>query len=412
MPCTTIARLLCLLLPALPFAAPATPPPDAGVTRNATPAIPAKPITSRAELDAYRRDTPPANSPLNWLTPGAQRRFLDSLVYREHGLGGMNVADLRYELTREQAYTLLRLFGAQNYAVDLDALTTPRPAARDDAAGKLEPAYDRLLAGVEHAEGAARGQAISRGYAAEFAPAQTNAQAHALGDRDVELLFRAATLAFNATSQPDYLADMRRDFAELQRRHRVDRPHASDLYDALLTAHRDDEARALLAAHPALERSPPPSMRSFSRIRSDQPSLWVVTPGTRKRELVRFRFNLRAPAQVVVLASTGCHFSANAARDIEADPLLRDLFREYGQWVAPPDEVTAFDAVRDWNVVHPALRLGIAYDNAALPMVERFETPVFYFLDHGTVVDTVVGWPPGGNLDAIRRGLRKIDLLR
>lgn len=412
MPHTTIGRLLFLLTLAPPFAALAAPSPDDGVTRNVTLAIPAKPITSRAELDAYLRDTPPANSPLNWLAPGARRRFLDSLVYREHGLGGMNLGDLRYELTREQAYTLLRLFGAQDYAVDLDALTTPRPATHDDATGSLEAAYDRLLAATEHSEGDAQGQAISRSYAAEFAPAQTDARRHALGNRDAEFLFRAATLAFNTTSQPDYLSDMRRDFAELERRHRVDRPHASDLYDALLAAHRGDEARALLAAHPAIERSPPPLMRSFGRIRNGQPSLWVATPGTRKRELVRFRFNIRAPAQVIVLASTGCHFSANAARDIEADPLLRDLFREYGQWVAPPSEVTAFDAVREWNEAHSALRLGIAYDNAALPMVERFETPVFYFLDHGTVVDSVVGWPRGGNLDAIRRGLRKIDLLR
>lgn len=412
MPYTTIGRLLFLLALAPPFAALAAPTPDDGVTRNATLAMPAKPITSRAELNAYLRDTPPANSPLNWLTPGARRRFLDSLVYREHGLGGMSLADLRYELTREQAYTLLRLFGAQDYAVDLDALTTPRPATHDDAAGTLEAAYDRLLAAAEHAEGGAQGQAISHSYAAEFAPAQTDARRHALGDRDAEFLFRAAELAFRATGQPGYLADLRRDFAELERRHRVDRPHASDFHDALLVAHRDDEARALLAAYPVVERSPPPSMRSFSRIRNGQPSLWVVTPGTRKRELVRFRLNIRAPAQVIVLASTACHFSANAARDIEADPLLRDLFREYGQWVAPPGEVTAFDAVREWNEAHPALRLGIAYDDAALPMVERVETPVFYFLDHGTVVDTVVGWPPGGNLDAIRRGLRKIDLLR
>ena len=413
MPCTTIARLLCLLVPALPFTALAAPPPDAGVTRNATPAIPAKPITSRAALDAYQRDTPPANSPLSWLTPGARRRFLDSLVYREHDLGGMNLGDLRYELTREQAYTLLRLFGAQDYAIDLDALTTPRSATHDDATGTLEAAYDRLLIAAQHASSsAAQAQAIARSYAAEFVPAQTDARRRALGDRDLEFQFRAATLAFGITGQPAYVADMRRDFAELERRHRVDRPHASDLYDALLAAHHDDEARALLATHPAIERRPPPSMRSFGRIRHGQPSLWVVAPGTRTRELVRFRLNIRAPAQVIVLASTSCHFSANAARDIEADPLLRELFREYGQWVAPPDEVTAFDAVRDWNQAHPALRLGIAYDNAALPMVERFETPVFYFLDHGSVVDTVVGWPPGGNLDAIRRGLRKIDLLR
>jgi hypothetical protein len=413
MPCTTIARLLCLLLPVLPFAALTAPPPDTGVTRNATPAIPAKPIASLAELDAYLRDTPPANSPLSWLTPGARRRFLDSLVYREHGLGGMSLADLRYELTREQAYTLLRLFGAQDYAVDLDALSTPRAATDGPAARALEAAHERLLTATTQANGlAAQAQAVARSYGTDVAPAQADTALRALRDRDMEFLFRAADLAWRTTGQARYLADLRRDFAELERRRRVDRPHLADFHDALLIAHRDDEARALLAAHPEAGRKPPPSMRSFSRIRSGQPSLWIVPPDARTRELVRFRFNLRAPAQVIVLASTGCHFSANAARDIEADPLLRELFREYAQWVAPPDEVTAYDAVREWNQAHPALRLGIAYDNASLPMVERVETPVFYFLDHGSVIDTVVGWPPGGNLDAIRRGLRRIDLLR
>lgn len=414
MPRATLARLLLVWGWALPLAALAAEPPAAGSTRHTTMAIPATPITSRAALDAYLRDTPPAQSPLNWLTPGARRRFIDSLVYREHGLGGLSLADLRYELTREQAYTLLHLFGAQNYAIDLDALSTPRAAATDGAASSaLEAAYERLLAGTAQANGReAQTRAIARSYGADLAPAQAGAGPRALGDRDVEFLFRAAALAFGVTGQPDYLTDLRRDFAELERRRRVDRPHASDLYDALLVAHRADEARALLAAHPEAGRSRPPSMRAFSRIRSGQPSLWVITPDARTRELVRFRFNLRAPAQVIVLASTGCHFSASAARDIEADPLLRELFREYGQWVAPPDEVTAYDAVREWNQAHPALRLGIAYDNASLPMVERVETPVFYFLDHGAVVDTVVGWPPGGNLDAIRRGLRRIGLLR
>jgi hypothetical protein len=411
MPYTAIIRLLFLL--ALPFTVLAAQSADAGVTRNPTLAMPAKPIATRAEVDAYLRDTPPANSPLSWLTPGARRRFLDSLVFTERGLGGMSLDDLRYELTHKQAYELLQLFGAQSYALELDARSTPRPATDDQAASVLEPAYDHLQSAVGQAAGnAGQGPAIPRSYAAEFAPEQTSTRMHALGDRDVELLFRAATLAFRATSQPGYLADMRRDFAELERRHRVDRPHASDFYEALLIAHQTDEARTLLAAYPSIERRPPPLMRSFNRIRDGQPSLWIAMLGTHKRELVRFRFNIRAPAQVIVLASTGCHFSADAARDIEADPLLRDVFRGYAQWVAPASEVTAFDAVRDWNQAHPALRLGIAYDNATLPMVERFETPTFYFLNHGTVVDTVVGWPPGGHLDAIRRGLRKIDLLR
>ena len=414
---TVIARLLFALTPMLPCAVLATESPtapDAGVTTLAESVIPAKPIVTRAQLDAYLHDTPAASSPLSWLTPGAQRRFLDSIIFGEHGLGGMSLDDLSYELTREQAYDLLHLFGAQSYAIALDARSTPRPAGDDKQASLLESHFDQLIAASETDEGnTTQAQTLNRIYAEQFAPFQTDAQRHVLGDRDVEFLFRAATtMTFRVTSQPNYLADMRSDFAELVRRHRVDRPHASNLYDALITAHHVDEARALLAAYPLIDRSPAPAMRSSTRIRDGQPSLWIVTPGARKRELVRFRFNIRTPAQVVVLASTGCHFSRNAARDIEADPQLRMLFRDYAQWVAPPDEVTAFDAVQDWNQAHPTLRLGIAYDNATLPMVDRFETPTFYFLSHGTVVDKVVGWPDEGNLEAIRRGLRKIDLMR
>ncbi len=416
MPYIAIARLLLLWTSVLPCAVLAAEPPASpavGVTTSAVLAIPAKPITTRAQLDAYQHDTPSAESPLGWLTPGAQRRFIDGLVFGEHGVGGMNIGDLRYELIREQAYVLLQLFGGESYALDLDARSTPRPAGDDDTASVLEAPYEQLLgAPGEHPDRAGQTQAITHVYAAGIAPFQTAAQRRLLGERDVEFLFRAATFAFGATSQPDYLNDMRADFAELERRQRVDRPHAADLHDALVAAHHTDEARALLAAYPLLARTPAPVMRSFTRLRNGQPSLWIVTPGTRKRELVRFRFNIRAPAQIVVVMSTGCPFSANAARDIEADPLLRDVFREYGQWVAPPSEITAFDAVREWNQAHPALRIGIAYDHAALPMVQRVETPTFYFLDHGTVIDTVVGWPAGGNLEAIRRGLRKIDLLR
>jgi hypothetical protein len=410
MRCIPLVFVFCLLMP--PLAASAAQAADSGITRSTALAIPARPIATRAQLDVYIRDTPPADSPLSWLTPGARRRFIGSLVFGQRGLGGMDLGDLRYELTREQAYALLRLFGAESYALDMDARTTPRPFDGDTVASVLEPRYETLVAASAVGDLATQARNVVSAYAENFAPLQTEAKRSALDGHDVEFLFRAAVVAFRVTSQPAYLADMRDDFAELARRHRVDRAHSGDLHDALILAHRDGEARALLAAYPLLQRSPAPAMRSPQHIRNGQPSLWIATPGTRIRELVRLRFNIRVPAQVIVLASTACHFSANAARDIEADPLLRDLFREYAQWVAPADEVTAFDAVQTWNRAHPALRLGIAYDNAALPMVERFETPTFYFLDHGTVVDTVVGWPAAGNLDAIRRGLRSIHLMR
>lgn len=383
--------------------------PTSGVTRIATMTIPAAPLASRAQLDVYIRTTPPADSPLNWLTPGAQRRFLDSMLFDEHGLGGMDLGDVRYELTRQQAYTLLQLFGATAYALDLDARTRAPEAA--GASATMESAYDRLIA-AERASAGNAVQAVTQSYQADFAALQNPHERSTLGDGDLTLLFRATCLATRLAASSAYLPDLRADFAELQKRQLVDRPHARDFHDALVAAGRADEAKALLAAWPAIEHRPPPSMRTAYRIREGLPSLWIATPDVRKRELVRLRFNTRLRAQVIVLAATGSSFSAMAAHDIEADPQLADIFREYGQWVAPPDEVTAFDAVRDWNQLYPSVRLGIAHDLDTLPMIKQIEMPTFYFLDHGAVVDTVAGWPKGGNLDAIRRGLRRIDLLR
>ena len=209
---TAIARLLIALMSILPCAVLATESPTspiAGVTISAQLVIPAKPIATRAQLDAYLHDTPAVSSPLSWLTPGAQLRFLDSVVFGQHGVGGMSLDDLSYELTREQAYALLRLFGAQSYAIDLDARSTPRPAGDDEQASTLESRYDRLIAASNQVEDdATRTQNLNHIYAEQFAPYQADAQRRALGDRDVEFLFRAATtLAFRVTEQPNDLAD-------------------------------------------------------------------------------------------------------------------------------------------------------------------------------------------------------------
>jgi hypothetical protein len=395
------------MLPTALLANGAMPAPTAGVTPATAIVAPSKPIATREQLDAYLRDTPPGKSPFGWLTPGGQKRFLDSLVFHQ-SLGGFSTEDLRYDLTRDQAYALLRLFGAQLYAVSMDARTTPLSAGERDALSTLERSYDQLLAIADRNDDSTAPDLI-RNYSADVAPSQTEARRHALGNRDVEFLFRAANLSFGRTGQAGYLADMRADFAELDRRHAVERPVASDLYDALVRTRRTDEARALLASHPILDRASPPLMR-IGQVRKGQPSLWIANPA--RRELLRLRFNIRAPAQVIVLAATGCHFCHNAARDLERDPLLRDIFRNYGQWVAGSDDLTAFDAVRQWNHDYPDMRLGIAYSDDELPMLKHNGTPTFFFLDHGTVIATVVGWPDNGNLEAIRRGLRRIELLR
>jgi hypothetical protein len=400
------ALLSCLVMPLYATSSPAVVP---GVTRHVDVEMPSTPISTQAQLDAYVRDTPASGAPLNWLTPSAKKRFLAGVVFGERGLGGLNLGDLPYELTREQAYDLLRLFGAQGYAMKLDARSTPRPADSGNPASDMERIYNQLEGLVDQRDPSP--ETVKQTYTQRVSPMQTDGRRRKLTDRDVEFLFRSATLAFKFKHQPVYLDDMRADFFELQRRHLVDRPHASDFYDALILAGKSGDARSLQRGYRLIERGDAPTMNDAGRIISGQASLWLVDDEHGKREFVRSPFHLRASAQVIVLASTGCHFAKLAARDIDADPTLREVFRESAQWVAPANELTQFDAIRTWNQHYPSNRLGVIRDNTELSMVKRIETPTFYFLDHGRFVDTVVGWPDGGNLDAIRHGLRTIKLL-
>ncbi|HEV2622385.1 MAG TPA: hypothetical protein VGU65_09905 [Frateuria sp.] len=391
-------RAICLLL-CLAAATPASA--AAAPVQAVTPApalrYPARPIASRAQLDAYLRDTPVATSPLGALTAAGRQRFLATLAFSEHGLGGFGTDDLRYDLTRTQAWQVLRLFAVEGYAAELPARTRPRPS--DGPGATLEAAYDRLAATPGDTASAA---AL---YVQAFAPSQ--ASLASLGGRDVELLFRAT--ARMAHAQPGLLADLRRDFGELARRDRIDRPHASAFYDALLAAHRSDEARALLEAYPVLRRTAPPTLRSASDLRDGRPSVWIAHGG---HELWRVRLTLDNATQVIVLGSPRCHYSQAAARDIDADPQLSALFRANAQWVAPPGDIVDFDALEAWNRAHPSQRLAILNAAGELPFVHELDTPVFYLLRHGQLAATVVGWPGPQQRDALRRRLAEVGLLQ
>lgn len=406
------SRLLAAVLTCLPMTLYATSSSQVvdGVTQPLDVQIPSQPISTRAQLEAYLSDTPASRSPLNWLTPAAKERFLEGLAFSDRGLGGLSLGDLGYELTREQAYSLLKLFGAQSYALNLDARLAPRPAESSQPAGEIEANFNQLADMINRTRPSP--DAVTRFYAEHFSPVQTEARRKLLSDREAAFLYRAAALAFKVNQRPAGVDDLRADFSELQRRDLVDRPQASDLYDALVITGKTAAARSLQRRYPLVERADPPLMRSASRISASKPSLWVLDNERGKREFVRYPFNMRVRSQVIVIGSARCHYSEKAAAAIDADPVLREVFGTSAQWVAPAVEVTAFDAIARWNERYPTARLGVIHDDAELPMVKHFETPTFYFLTRGRVVETVVGWPEGGNLEAIRHGLRAIDLLR
>lgn len=76
-------------------------------------------IKSEADLQTYLASTRSMQTPFDLLSPGAKRRFLESLVFTPNGLGSFTYADIRNELTLSEAYQLLALFGREATAASI-----------------------------------------------------------------------------------------------------------------------------------------------------------------------------------------------------------------------------------------------------------------------------------------------------
>ncbi|WP_266159975.1 hypothetical protein [Dyella silvatica] len=88
------------------------------------------PIKSQDDLVRYLATTPKAQSPLEWLSPGAKQRLLASLFFNENGLVSYDYADLVNELSASQAYQVLGLFGAQRTMGALKGIRVSNEADR------------------------------------------------------------------------------------------------------------------------------------------------------------------------------------------------------------------------------------------------------------------------------------------
>ena len=93
------------------------------------------------------------------------------------------------------------------------------------------------------------------------------------------------------------------------------------------------EAREFGKQHPMPEALP--EFREAEDIQAGGPTEWVVHPT--KYELLRRNVALTDQIKVIVVSSPLCHFSRAAMRDIQADPVLRELFRAHAKWLAPQD---------------------------------------------------------------------------
>jgi len=257
-----------------------------------------------------------------------------------------------------------------------------------------------------------------------FATLQTSRAVAKLTGADVGLLFRAAAEVQFYTDDPIYVAHMELDLNVLRNRHEASDTQYYQLYQAELGSRLFAQARELEQSHKSLVNphlhsghgdvtissvmAPVPLLRDESGDGRAGPTDLVLTPDG--RVLGRRVVLLKAPAQVIVVISPLCHFAQGGIHDIESDPALGTTFQRHAIWLVPPIGEPSFESVTEWNRVHPRSQMTFAYSLDEWWMLDRWETPTFYFFKDGKLVSEIVGWKGQQSKSKIELALASIGL--
>ncbi|MFK2877120.1 hypothetical protein [Rhodanobacter hydrolyticus] len=372
------------------------------------------PIKSKAELTHYLRDTPAGTSPLDKLSPWARRRFLAQLEFGQRGVTTINFGEPMAELTHPQIVQLFALFGAEQekLAQGLDIGLTPTEQSRierehiEDAKARgcapedcpeseIERRYDELILQEPPLSiPAAKRLALDRQrYGRLFADYQVPGRLSTTSKPDLRLLVRAVNEVLRSPSAMSgtYIAQLRMDLTEMQRRGMTEDKDYAQLYELLLSARQFAEATALLHQHPGLGESAMPTVRdSTANSSHGTPSALVVdTQGS----LIRESVDLSREVQIVALSGDGCHFCDEAAQAIETDAQLRPLFTHRAIWLASQGDDFAY--AKTWNRLFPDQPMHIAWQNSEWSMLGNdawAALPAFYVYQNGKLTKKFLGW--------------------
>lgn len=187
------------------------------------------------------------------------------------------------------------------------------------------------------------------------------------------------------------------------------------LYDALATRDlaRDDQHRAMRGALIALQRFD--QANALNGRLATTPAVLPAIHGVPLPGRPLLRLNTLAQVERAVLAEDGlrvvavvhphCGFSRRALQAITTGPEYAWL-RERLQLVVPIGQAWPGQDMLDWNLAHPTLPMQPMVADPSWALLDTGQTPVFYLLRDGVVIQTVTGWTPeGADLGAIRAAL-------
>lgn len=229
-----------------------------------------------------------------------------------------------------------------------------------------------------------------------------------ISDRDLDLLYRGAQMESYYSHDPTTIRDMASSLDALQKRGLASSEHYVHMHEAFIGARMLIEARKLEKQHPMAEFEVLPDVHEADHLVPGRPTEWSVNPD--KRELRRNSVDMRS-VHIVIVSHPLCHFSQSAMRDIQADPVLSEIFLDNAKWLAPQSNRIDFDVIQKWNREHPRQETTLTFRRDEWPMIDSWATPTFYFLKNGAVVAKVEGWPKEGRRSELLSALRQVGLL-
>ncbi|MBP3985106.1 hypothetical protein J5837_11890 [Pseudoxanthomonas helianthi] len=378
------------------------------------PAETALPIRSQVAMDDWLQRHATVPDPLDRLSPGARERFLASLDFGENGLRSFPVSDLGLELTPDETRALPALFyedadGIARMIPLSDQKNRETAARRRLGIGPFERRYNRFFldtARLRPADDNAHAAAFTQAYLAEFSGMDA-VQVGELHDEDLQLLLRASLDAGTMSDDASIASAALVAYGEYEKRGLAGSAETSQVFNLLLAARDFEKAKRFAAAHP---RSGLPELPSFedAALPAASPTLWEFSADGRK--LKRRAIDL-APVQIIVTA--GCHFSADAAEDISADPVLGPAFQQHAHWLSLAPGREDLGALLEWNRKFPKARMTPIHDRAEWSIFPAWRMPVFHIVRDGKVVESVVGWPrnPAENREPLISALKRAGLL-
>lgn len=222
--------------------------------------------------------------------------------------------------------------------------------------------------------------------------------------RTLELLFQAVYLGESIRDRPELAGVLERVYREeLARGFIGDMPR---MYERFVASRQWAKARELAASFPSKERELPEIVEPAS-VPLDGPAVYDVSPDGKRLTLEAV--DLVSHPLVVAVVNPGCHFSVDADAAIAADPMLSEALERNALNVYAAAFTLDADEIAETNRSGKR-RVKILYKPSGWKGLDFRNTPHFYFLRDGKVVDEILGINPAAFIGELKRGIAKLGL--